>query len=355
VKRKRTHAVSREGVRHVGAIVEANNSIFQEIDSSNDVGNDAYIEFVDDESTTGCCIAVQIKSGVSYFNRAGRPCIRVDASHIEYWRSHTLPVAGVVYDPRERVAYWCDITASISEERSARTQISIDQASVFSTATFGAFMTHFKGYRDSYSREANLGRALRAFADTSDVEHCWDGLRSLFSFHRNEKAAWFYVVNAIRVFRHHDLLPEMVSILRYVPGHGDLFLGDWNFIDRDVREFALQAMRASFGRTEIATLLSAVDDENGFSRGSVGQDVMAIVNVIPAREDHLDAIAFDRTEQETVRVVALQLMTFDPFLYPVAIVNILRRYLTVFPQSHSAPFVRELIQYTESGGPFDVY
>lgn len=60
-KRKRSQATSRDGVNFVRRLVERQNSTFQEIDLHNDLGNDAYVEFVVEENTTGCCVALQIK------------------------------------------------------------------------------------------------------------------------------------------------------------------------------------------------------------------------------------------------------------------------------------------------------
>lgn len=55
------------GVIEVNKIVRLNNSIFHVIQRENDIGIDALIEFVKDEVPTNKMVAVQIKTGDSYF------------------------------------------------------------------------------------------------------------------------------------------------------------------------------------------------------------------------------------------------------------------------------------------------
>src|SRR4051812_25998901 len=109
-KRKRSQATSREGINYVRTLVERHNSTFQEIDTQNDLGNDAYVEFTVEENATGCCVALQIKSGGSYRTATGRYAFSSDKDHFEYWASHTLPVIAVIHDPERERTVWSDIT-----------------------------------------------------------------------------------------------------------------------------------------------------------------------------------------------------------------------------------------------------
>jgi hypothetical protein len=108
-KRKKTKATSRVGINWIRSLIEKNNDIFQEIDLENDVGNDAYIEFVINEETTGCCIVSQIKTGKSYINASGEYFFQSDKEHFEYWSSHLLPVCGLVHNPEDNTTKWIDI------------------------------------------------------------------------------------------------------------------------------------------------------------------------------------------------------------------------------------------------------
>ncbi|MGH2563604.1 MAG: DUF4365 domain-containing protein [Ginsengibacter sp.] len=58
-----------EGINYVRSIVQGHNSIYQEIASENDQGNDAFIKFLLDNVATNSSVFVQIKSGQSYKDR----------------------------------------------------------------------------------------------------------------------------------------------------------------------------------------------------------------------------------------------------------------------------------------------
>src|SRR5690554_1450806 len=95
------------GVDYVANVINKSNSIFNKVDGSNDIGLDGYIEFIENESASGLCIGVQIKSGNSYQSENKESAIITsDLDHFEYWKSHILPLAGVVYIPEDDLAYW---------------------------------------------------------------------------------------------------------------------------------------------------------------------------------------------------------------------------------------------------------
>lgn len=164
-KRKHSQATSRDGINFVQALVEHHNSTFQEIDLHNDLGNDAYVEFVVEENATGCCVALQIKSGSSYRAGPNKYAFQSNRDHFEYWSSHTLPVFAVIFDPDTQGAVWVDITEHLRQHPSVIHDgpYSIVADRDFSDSSFGDFREHCLRYRDQYSREGNFGTALESF------------------------------------------------------------------------------------------------------------------------------------------------------------------------------------------------
>ena len=73
-----------------------------------DYGIDAQVEIARDNKPTGDLIAIQVKSGASYFSERTEASIiyRPDNKHIEYWMRHCLPVIVVLYHPEEEILYW---------------------------------------------------------------------------------------------------------------------------------------------------------------------------------------------------------------------------------------------------------
>jgi hypothetical protein len=73
-----------------------------------DYGIDAQVEIVKNGRPTGELIAIQIKSGSSYFTErtGGHIVFRTNDNHINYWLKHLLPVILVLYDVEEDICYW---------------------------------------------------------------------------------------------------------------------------------------------------------------------------------------------------------------------------------------------------------
>lgn len=251
-KRKQTKATERAGINYVRTIVENHNCIFQEIDLGNDVGNDAYIEFIQGENATSCCIAVQIKSGASYIN-PGKDgyVLKADKNHFEYWHSHILPIGAIVFNPLDNTAAWCDITAYLDDNpdsiQSGPYSIHISSDQRFDKDSFDDFLRHFLSYQQRYRKEENFAKALEGFADIENIQTCLDGIRSLFSYHRQRPASWYYLISCFANYRERTILETLTWILTHLPGHGDILWHKGNIIDEHTREKALAFLISRFG------------------------------------------------------------------------------------------------------------
>lgn len=311
-KRKGTQSVSRSGVRFVEDIVNSSNCIFQEIALENDIGNDAYLEFIENEEATGCCICLQIKSGDSYLNSNGNFILRADKDHFEYWSSHILPVAAIAYSPSKKTAAWLDVTQYIAANphvvETGPYSINIPSSQVFDLAKFDLFKVHFLKYLEPYKHK--IGVALEKFARLDDVPTCLDGIKYLLSFQRQNITSWYYLINCFQNFRKHSLLIYLTHKISYVIGHGDIFWNKENIIDDTTRKFALEFLGKRFGRIEVLCMLEIVTDGGGFARGAVGQSVEAIVSHMQYRERILESIAFDLEVDEESRYWAWLLLIF---------------------------------------------
>lgn len=305
-KRKRSQSTSRDGINFVCTLVEHQNSTFQEIDLHNDLGNDAYVEFVVEENATGCCVALQIKSGTSYRSASNRYAFQSDRDHFEYWASHTLPVLAIIFDPEREIAVWTDITDHLRSNPSVISNgpYTIYADRDFSESTFSEFSDHCLRYRDQYSREPNFGRALESFSVREDVERCFDGLGALFAYHRHQTATWYYLISCISNYKEHPILRPLVARLCQIPGHGDIFWSKQNMIDEEVRRGALLIMKERFDRRDAITLLSVIDDA-GVDRGTIGQCVHALIDAMEDTTRIMESIAIDISQDERIRHSAI--------------------------------------------------
>lgn len=77
-----------------------------------DFGIDAHAELITGDKATGSLIALQIKSGPSYFNEKSPSgwWFRFDEEHANYWCNHSLPVIIVLCDTKNEQLYWQQIS-----------------------------------------------------------------------------------------------------------------------------------------------------------------------------------------------------------------------------------------------------
>ena len=66
------------------------------------------MEVVDDEVVEGRLLALQIKSGISWFAETTTDgwWYRPDTDHVRYWTNHSLPVIVVLYHPDSKRCHW---------------------------------------------------------------------------------------------------------------------------------------------------------------------------------------------------------------------------------------------------------
>ncbi|MEY9859770.1 hypothetical protein ABH935_005403 [Catenulispora sp. GAS73] len=85
-----------------------------------DFGIDAHIEVVDGEIVKGKLLALQIKSGKSFFQELGQNgwWFRPDDDHVRYWTNHSLPVVLVMCHPETGQCHWQHINGSTLVETS---------------------------------------------------------------------------------------------------------------------------------------------------------------------------------------------------------------------------------------------
>jgi len=360
-KRKRSKAIEWQGVNYVRDVVESCNSAFREIDLGNDIGNDGYIEFILGEEATGCCIGVQIKSGKSYVSNDQKTYyIRSDKDHFEYWNSHILPITGIVFNPLEKKAVWCDITEYLENNseviEKGPYQISISVSNEFSKNTFYGFIKHFLRYQKKYKKGDNFGLSLEYFADIKNIQKCFEGIKSLFFYHRNRKATWYYFVTSFPNIGNEFLRTQLAICLTYIPGHMDIWWHKDNIIDEDTRKHALSLIEEKFGRKEVELLLELVDEEDGFNRGSIGQSIHAIIDVVPNRNSILKSIAFDKYINEKIRCDSLMLLVYYTQIdSPDRCIRLISGYLSKFPNSIYEDTLVEMINIIKEYGCVGFY
>lgn len=108
---------NRLGISAVDAIFTRMGWAFREQPTS-DFGIDAQAEKLgSDGKATGHLIALQIKSGSSWFRRRGAGYVYYgEPRHREYWLGHSLPVFVILHDPDADLTLWQAIEPHLVEE-----------------------------------------------------------------------------------------------------------------------------------------------------------------------------------------------------------------------------------------------
>lgn len=108
MERFHTDQVDRIGISHCEKLITQLGLIFRE-QPIRDYGIDAQIETINEhEYASGKLVAVQIKTGPSYFSEISDEYVtfRGEEKHYKYWLKHSLPVILILYNPSTEECIW---------------------------------------------------------------------------------------------------------------------------------------------------------------------------------------------------------------------------------------------------------
>ena len=166
-----TYVQERLGIAAVQTYAAHRQQIWRET-GTGDVGVNGNLEFVNPEGfATGRIVAVQVKSGPSYFaNPSDRGWkFYPETKHRSYWESFPLPVLLVLHDPNSNTSYWADVRQVLrSPGRAEKAFIEVFAHNVLQvTEAFELFET--AGAQDQLFIE-NLDDVLTKLLSTSSEE-----------------------------------------------------------------------------------------------------------------------------------------------------------------------------------------
>lgn len=107
----------RIGVNHIGEIAERNQWMFRE-QPIDDVGIDAHMELTEPTGEPKQLLALQIKSGASWFKEKKDDYIifrGINERQYNYWTMNSLPCIVVLYNPDDNTCIWQKLTAETIE------------------------------------------------------------------------------------------------------------------------------------------------------------------------------------------------------------------------------------------------
>jgi Domain of unknown function (DUF4365) len=285
-----TNVTAKNGINFVRSAVEGAGSLFHKIEAENDLGIDGLIALVRDEKPLNRQVAVQVKSGPSYYNALGEECLIPIESHRDYWLNHPLPVVEIVFVPSLGVAHWVNIKGYL-KEYPTNTVICFhtSEANRFDRTTFS------KLFVPTVLREVpdlSLAEALNLF-DFSKPDESYLGLIVLFRRYPNAREVWNRLVQRLVERPVPEIPPVLVYFLAHIPWHGDIaYFGEP--ITKETKAHATELL-VRLSREQVVKLLGFVDEETSISRGAIGQSVEAIISSLPNATEFLTDIALDNS------------------------------------------------------------
>lgn len=273
---KDTAITAKVGVNFVRSTVEACGSLFIKIEQENDLGIDAIIEFVQNGRPLNKQIAVQIKSGSSYFLDGKEECVFPVGNHRDYWQNYPLPVFGLVFVPEHKAAYWGNIKRFLeAHPKATKIRFAATEANRFDSDNFTKlFLPSIVGKTPSFA----FDEALR-LAQSPKVAEASLGLLVLFRRFPNRTTTWDELISTFRTRPPEEIPPALIHWIAHIPWHGDIaYFGEP--ITSSTRAYAREQL-AEFNLQDVVRLLSFIDSENGIARGTIGQSVEAIISSLP--------------------------------------------------------------------------
>lgn len=276
------------GINLIKSFVDENECYLHEILQENDVGIDAFIEFTKDGENNGRCIAVQIKTGDSYFNSDKSECrIPID-NHYNYWKNHSLAVYGIVCDYKRKRAFWVSITNFLEENKEAIEDgrikaISFDVMTL-NELNFGTFGTIFKQLIYEILPRVTYKQSLE-FLCSPFLKEKVMAVSLLMRKYVDKIESWDRCIAMLKEESDEKLLIEIIKYLSYIPGNPDLW-GDLDY-SLETKEYAKELIKTVDKKTMIKMFKLT---ENGIERGTIGQCIESLISIIPDNENTLTEI-----------------------------------------------------------------
>lgn len=341
-KYKKTTVIGKIGMNFVKGIVEEAGSLFHKIEQENDLGIDGIIEFIKNEIPTSKSIAVQIKSGKSYFNLQNTESLIPVDNHYEYWKNYPLPVYGIVYSSELKKGFWVNIKDYLRVHgRCSVIRYPNNKANELDLDSFNRIFSPLilKGIPDLSFEEA-----LSLF-DSQHYDEIYLGLIVLFRRYVNRKIVW---EKFISYFIDHDFQKIPNSLIYYfahIPWHGDIAYHGQP-ISKEIKKY-VQDFFNKFNKALIIKLLKFIDEENGISRGAIGQSVEAIISSISDVDTRLENIMRSKEVPIHIRHCAATIFAYHKGKAALPVLRMI--------SEEESWFIPEIVKQIEQFGGIDLY
>ena len=302
-------------MRRVEEVLDGAGLVVQPVDVENDIGRDAWVELTEGTDVSGSVVAIQVKSGPSYFHK-GQWGIPGSAEDLSLWRETSVPMFGIVHNPTDRSLRWTNLShAAVSEDayRGEPYGGPIVEAKFGKRAVVAPDENRLdldpRPFIDVAMEAVRHSRGLPAAqllsSDPSSVE---GAIFDSFALGRHTPEA--FLLLAALLTRLPDENTELaVSALAMATRHPDIFWTRSNWIPRAVKKEVERSLH--WTNDDVSMLLGLVaSDESGMQRGSFGQSVYHILTLDSELHTRLQWLYDDRRAPTQTRLWAAALLLY---------------------------------------------
>lgn len=352
------HVTERGAVNAVRSLLEAHALVVDEVDGRADYGRDLNVDITSAARVTGGIIGIQVKGGHS-FHRKGRWVIPATPTDWEYWRSSTLPLIGMVWDPTSKQIRWVNLTQvarskvfvaddTYDYEVQDDQMTEVPAVKVLDASTFPSFLNAI----EEYLRITSSSAFLELLSDI-DETRC-RGVSACWTLGRLNPAPLVLLRRLVPGLTGASLHAAITALAHATP-HPDIFWSPRNWISEPVKHEVASAMR--WTPSELVQLVHGVEQLGesfwGWERGGVGQSLWSLMTMDPDLTFRLPhAVRLAVAEKKTDAAVRL-LICFQAIAdHPLADVLEL---LDSIPSLAGHEWVNLLLVELEDHGRVDVY
>jgi hypothetical protein len=281
MRRRPNRKIERSGVNAARALFERIGCIFQEVDTANDYGKDAYVDLAHGCNISGLCVALQIKSGKKYKRKAGY-CIPVEG-HGDLWKKSTIPIAGVVFDAELNKLFWCDITSFLQAHPILPSLIPVDPANELTDISVAeAFGPHFRELALQRTAEQAVLRLC-----SGDMEVRRLAMLDCLAFGRSDASVFIILRRLMPMFRGRSLRIA-INVLAHATLLAEVIWSERSWVPEAVA--AKVRPHCRWTCKEIYRMLAATPWEK-WQRADSGQDLYMLLSSDPGIRRKMERVA----------------------------------------------------------------
>ncbi|WP_339060577.1 DUF4365 domain-containing protein [Tepidibacillus marianensis] len=297
-KYKSNKKTENKGILFIEYIVNERGSIFRQVPGEKDTGIDGFIEFVDEENVTGEMVAVQVKSGESYFNEEKQQFeLNVDKDKLDYWCNLYVPVVIVFYNPILKIGNW-EMVKEYVEYQEYKGISPVKKIEVPITRN-KLTIESFSEIREYGRIHADSKQLLKCVEDclSDDIDKIINAFSMLIEHpHTRKNKLPILIANQLLEKKDENLIKEVIWLLGYGVGRNRWSFNPSNKQEIEVSDFA-SSVCSKFTKDDIYKMLCLLDEESFYGPMALGERFLDIISCcLDNALEILEKVMYDKSE-----------------------------------------------------------